>query len=105
MLTTDDILPNYDPGLVTAAIASARFAWVTPAATMPCNGSSWRLVDGGYFENSGLTTAFDLIGAMAAGAAEAGRRVDVLLVRIENHEATTGVQTRAGTEVPDPPGW
>jgi hypothetical protein len=105
MLTTADILPDYDPGLVAAAITSARFAWVTPAATMPCNGSSWRLVDGGYFENSGLTTAFELIGAMAAGAAKAGRGVDVLLVRVENHEATTGVQTRAGTEVPDPPGW
>src|SRR5262249_39090307 len=62
----------------TAAILSARFPWVTPAGTFldyqrdPSTGqperdrplARFRLVDGGYFENSGVATAVDLIRAM-----------------------------------------
>jgi predicted chitinase len=53
--------------LSTAAFISARFPWVTPAATVrinnPCLGkqTSARLVDGGYLDNSGVETALGLI--------------------------------------------
>lgn len=53
--------------LSTAAFASARFPWVTPAATVTINNNcvtkqpKARLVDGGYVENSGIDTALDLI--------------------------------------------
>ncbi|MFZ2159514.1 MAG: hypothetical protein WAV72_25800 [Bradyrhizobium sp.] len=61
-----------DFALSTAAFVSARFPWVTPAATTysinPCIGDKTvhktRLVDGGYIDNSGIETALDLIAEM-----------------------------------------
>jgi predicted chitinase len=61
-----------DFALSTAAFVSARFPWVTPAATTysinPCIGDKAvqkiRLVDGGYIDNSGIETALDLITEM-----------------------------------------
>ncbi|MET4331702.1 putative chitinase [Bradyrhizobium sp. i1.15.2] len=53
--------------LSTAAFTSARFPWVTPAATISLKNDcittnpQARLVDGGYVENSGIETALDLI--------------------------------------------
>ncbi|WP_316397793.1 hypothetical protein [Bradyrhizobium sp. 33ap4] len=53
--------------LSAAAFTSARFPWVTPAATVSLKNdcmtanSQARLVDGGYVENSGIETALDLI--------------------------------------------
>ncbi|MBB4373482.1 putative chitinase [Bradyrhizobium sp. cir1] len=53
--------------LSTAAFTSARFPWVTPAATASVKNDCItshphaRLVDGGYVENSGIETALDLI--------------------------------------------
>ncbi|WP_271612548.1 hypothetical protein [Bradyrhizobium sp. CCBAU 21362] len=53
--------------LSTAAFTSARFPWVTPAATVSVKNDCItshphaRLVDGGYVENSGIETALDLI--------------------------------------------
>jgi hypothetical protein len=102
LLTMAEIAPRRDPTLLGAALTSARFPIVTPAATLPCPGAPWRLVDGGYFENSGLTTALELVDAMARGsadramrAAKAGwvpqdtqpRPVQVVLIRIENSDA------------------
>src|SRR5262249_45412635 len=54
--------------LSTAASVSARFPWVSPAATIPAKDEfsppsikKTRLVDGGYFDNSGVETAVDLL--------------------------------------------
>jgi hypothetical protein len=53
--------------LSTAAFISARFPWVTPAATVTLDNncitknSEARLVDGGYVDNSGVETALNLI--------------------------------------------
>lgn len=53
--------------LSAAAFASARFPWVTPAATVTLTNDCItanpraRLVDGGYVDNSGIETALDLI--------------------------------------------
>jgi predicted chitinase len=53
--------------LSTAAFASARFPWMTPASTVTVKNDcitahpQARLVDGGYVENSGIETALDLI--------------------------------------------
>ncbi len=44
--------------LSTAAHASARFTYVSPAGTFA---DGKHLVDGGYFENSGATTALDVL--------------------------------------------
>jgi predicted chitinase len=53
--------------LSTAAFVSARFPWVTPAATMTVKNDCItenkiaHLVDGGYVDNSGIETALSLI--------------------------------------------
>jgi hypothetical protein len=105
LLTLAEIAPGLDLAMPAAAVVSARSPMTTPAATLPCPGPRWRLVDGGYFENSGLTTALDLMEAIAEGAAAARRSVRVVLVRIENGRATTDAQTRAGAPPRDPQGW
>jgi hypothetical protein len=66
----DDDLPDQrDVKLSTAVGVSARFPWITPAATITSQ-RNWgtqkrRLVDGGYFENSGVETAHDIIAMLA----------------------------------------
>lgn len=67
-LCSDERIP-----LSTAALASARFPWVTPAAWLPDSrcpkrggkradkAPKLRLVDGGYYENSGTETAQNVI--------------------------------------------
>ena len=49
--------------LSTAVDNSARFSWVGPAGTIRTDEGDIvdRVVDGGYFENFGATTAIDLI--------------------------------------------
>ena len=52
-----------DLRMSTAALLSARFPIISPAANLRAKedeGDGDRVVDGGYFENAGLTTAMDL---------------------------------------------
>ncbi len=70
----------------TAAHLSARFMYVSPAATVPATtrGGTWgHLVDGGYFENSGTATLTDVLTLFDRAAADAGiaeRIVPVVLL-------------------------
>lgn len=50
-----------DISLATAVSLSARFPWVMPAGRLATQRGDFRLVDGGYVENSGSETAFDLV--------------------------------------------
>src|SRR5882724_2363812 len=69
--------------LSTAAFVSARFPWVSPAATIPAkddlspaNVDKTRLVDGGYFDNSGVETAVDLLQALETQINELNKEAD-----------------------------
>jgi predicted chitinase len=93
--------------LSTAAGISARFPWVTPAATIPVGdprlgkANKIRLVDGGYVDNSGVETALNLLesiqpsvdtinkptpnlqrvaGATVGAAAAAGKKIRARLI-------------------------
>ncbi len=59
-----------DVRLSTTALLSARFPVVSPAGVIRAKGDSGvngdRVVDGGYFENAGLTTALDVARALKA---------------------------------------
>jgi hypothetical protein len=55
----DKIKPEVDVPLSTAAHLSARFTYVSPAARFHSDRTHG--VDGGYFENSGTTTALDIL--------------------------------------------
>ncbi|AWL91159.1 patatin-like phospholipase family protein [Bradyrhizobium ottawaense] len=77
--------PNSGPinvPLSTAAFVSARFPWVSPAASVTAKDPSspgidkMRLVDGGYFENSGVDTAMDLIDSLRGTIAEINKSAD-----------------------------
>ncbi|MCK1441490.1 hypothetical protein IVB43_03620 [Bradyrhizobium sp. 48] len=54
-----------DISLAAAVSLSARFPWIMPAGSFHFQSGSMRMVDGGYVENSGSETAFDLIYALA----------------------------------------
>jgi hypothetical protein len=51
--------PKIDMPLSTVAHMSARFTYVSPAGRFAPDGT--HVVDGGYFENSGATTALDVL--------------------------------------------
>lgn len=67
-----DFAPTHDVTLAGAAVASARFPYVTPAAYLMVRpgddeagyGTSavkHRFVDGGYFDNTGIATSLDVL--------------------------------------------
>jgi hypothetical protein len=89
-----------------AVLNSARFTYVSPAATVsackepaedgtcPDYTKVWdRLVDGGYFENSGLATLSDVIRAL--NASEAKRRFIVIVIDNGNESELACPQRRA----------
>ncbi len=58
-----DVRNGADIRLSTAALLSARFPIISPAGILRAEdggGTGDRIVDGGYFENAGLTTAMDV---------------------------------------------
>lgn len=71
----------------TAIHNSARFPLVSPAATIPVAGGALHLVDGGYFENGGLETAYDV--ARYLRATIAGAR-PILIIEINNDDDAPG---------------
>jgi hypothetical protein len=76
--------------LSTAAHMSARFTYVSPAGTLEKDGRTYgRVVDGGYFENSGATTTLEIalaINAMAddPDADPRWRRIRPIVIHISN---------------------
>ena len=71
--------------LSSAVHNSARFTFVSPAGTIKKNGCVWgHLVDGGYFENSGATTALEVLRAMRRGAKERWQRLRPIVLMISN---------------------
>lgn len=101
LLTLADIAPGRDPTLIGAAMVSARFPLITPAATLPCRGGEWRAVDGGYFENSGLTTALELVTALRTGGA-GQNALKIVLIRIEGSDAITRPSSGSASGPPRP---
>ena len=81
-----------DIRLSTAAMLSARFPIISPAGILRASGDDEtgdRVVDGGYFENAGLTTAMDVASEL--------RRLGVVPVVLW---VQNGPRTDAGDPVP-----
>lgn len=79
--------PSVHISLATAAGLSARFPWISPPGgfdDVDATGNVKRVdvVDGGYFENSGVATAADIIRSMRIAAAEHGfsREIAISLI-------------------------
>jgi hypothetical protein len=104
LLTLDDLVqPRIEVSAATAAILSARFPGITAAGRLPCSGPPHRLVDGGYFENSGLTTVLELRDELQAKASAAG--VTFVIIQIENSRATSDWSFARGEPPPPPATW
>jgi hypothetical protein len=59
------IASQRDTSIIEAAGISARFPWLTPTARLMRTKDAYRLLaDGGYFDNSGADTVFDLIASL-----------------------------------------
>ena len=78
--------------LSTAVHDSARFTYVSPAGTVRRQDSKtpqWlRLVDGGYFENSGAVTAAEILRLLRTRPAD-GRDVHPVVIHISNDPEVT----------------
>ena len=76
--------------LSTAAHMSARFTYVSPAGTLAKDGKvHGRVVDGGYFENSGATTTLEIAKTIALmvldrNADSRWQRVQTIVIHISN---------------------
>ena len=72
---------GFDISLSTAVSLSARFPWLTPAGSLTTDcredgrSRTSRLVDGGYFDNSGVDTALDVITQIQRGLAATDGRL------------------------------
>ena len=90
-------LSRADVRLSTAVTNSARFPYVTPAGdvTSP-EGYRVQVVDGGYVDNLGARTAWEIADTIVAAAAALGRRVVPVIVAITPH----GEQSLPPHEVP-----
>lgn len=70
-----------DTSLATAIHNSARFLYISPAGrAVDARGRVQRVVDGGYFENFGATTARQITEAIAAHCSDCARRVVVIAI-------------------------
>ena len=91
-----------NPSVAAAAIISARFPWLTPSAWFreSIKGAAdskptitrVRLVDGAYFEGSGVTTAHDIVRALDAEVQNLGLsgRVRIYLLALTSPDTTSG---------------
>lgn len=112
-----DVDENLTMRLSTAAGLSARFPFVAPPGSVLASRGSdspkkQRYVDGGYFENTGITSLFDLIAAMRASGWSASKKIDLTVLRIGNEmrpaQSSDGQQSleqykdRGFGEIPSP---
>jgi hypothetical protein len=90
--------------LSTAAHLSARFTYVSPAATVSdANGAWGHVVDGGYFENSGTVTAGEILQEVLRlrnTGAPNWKKVRPLVVLISNEPLNP--KLRSGKKPPPP---
>lgn len=78
-----DHAPSLDLRISTAAVLSARFPGVTPAAYL-AGEPKLRLVDGGYFENSGAATLGEVLATLRFHARTLGKDISPVVIRIAN---------------------
>jgi hypothetical protein len=88
--------------LSTAAHMSARFTFVSPAGHFP-DGS--RIVDGGYFENSGATTAYEIATRIKDWCAfKKIANVQVKVIMISNDPRKSSIMIAPAKPAPEPAG-
>ena len=108
--TVDLMKENYSTQrlkLSAAAGASARFTYVSPAGSLEtAEDKKMRVVDGGYFENSGAATAMDLLNALMSEQKENDeKKLYPILILIRNNPGAPPICNRnQSNEAPGEPG-
>jgi hypothetical protein len=95
LAATKDAADGYlcsDIHVSTAALLAARFPYVTPSGRVQCEDHASFVVDGGYFDNSGLSPILELWTALQPLVADKNRVskqpcIVPLLIHIDNHYA------------------
>ena len=97
--------PDLDLKLSTAAGLSARFPYLTPVGWYQRSDSSkLRLADGGYFDNSGISTALD-IGRSLQGLEGYGKTFEIVYLSLMDgqfNESPTQLKSEGLNEVLSP---
>lgn len=75
--------PSRDLSVATAAVMSARFPVVTPPARIRRDGQSWQVVDGGYYDNSGLETIHDIVTAIEPTEADP---IEIIMLQVDERD-------------------
>lgn len=100
----DLLQPRYQLDAIrtsAAAGASARFTYVSPAGSVHVkDGAKLRLVDGGYFENSGAATMGDLLALLSEG----DHPIKPILLLIRNDPNAPDLCRRGNDKAPQPAG-
>jgi hypothetical protein len=94
-----------DLRLSEAAGISARFPWVLPAASVERDGKYIRLVDGGYFDNSGIETTVDLMETLVAIRGARQQAQPNTGMRSRPRAFDIHLITISGTVADGPPSW
>jgi hypothetical protein len=77
----EDLYPGTDVQIVTAARLSASFTYVAPAARADLAGPQYHVVDGGYYDNYGMTTLMQWLQQALEDSSPRPKRVLVLQIR------------------------
>jgi hypothetical protein len=102
-----DVVPG-DVPLSVAAHLSARFTYVSPAGTLvDAKGDAWgHVVDGGYFENSGATTALEVLAAIQRAAKpEDWQRIRPVVISITNEPSRDHNRQAPAADDDGPVNW
>jgi hypothetical protein len=93
---TDPAAATVDPSIVTAARLSATFTYVSPAARIDRavrRSRAYHVVDGGYYDNYGVSSAVDWLDAATRGASSV---THVLIVQIRGPVALQDPTAKPG---------
>ena len=99
LVTLGDLDPSVHLAMKTAAMLSARFTYVTPEGRIRLwrgtpKHEDRRYVDGGYFENSGVETAEDIVNILRTVAERRHERIRPIVLRIGYFAQADSARTR-----------
>lgn len=89
-----DIYPDEDVSIATAARLSAAFPYVSPAARAILPGPQFHIVDGGYYDNYGISTLIEWLESALNSPTNSIRRV--LIVQIRDAPPDTSKKVKKG---------
>jgi hypothetical protein len=85
----EELYPNRDLQVVTAARLAASFTYVSPAARMKVAGPTYHVVDGGYYDDYGMTTAIEWVHEALQGTGGSFPHLMVIQIRSDSGDAKT----------------